>query len=104
MSSERRPRKGPAAVSPLWTVIELMFGAALLAAAALGGFVFAKRPAPNRVDVAGYFYVASDPSSHLAHELVRIGSLPVLLVGVGGIFAIAIFRDWVRAFACAAAP
>jgi membrane-associated phospholipid phosphatase len=56
------------------------------------------------VDAAGYFYVPSDPSSHLANELVKIGSLPVLLVGIGVIFAVTIFRDWVRAFACAAAP
>ena len=46
----------------------------------------------------------SDPSSHLANELVRLGSLPVLLTGVAVIFVVAIFRDWVRAFACASAP
>jgi membrane-associated phospholipid phosphatase len=81
-----------------------MFGVALLGAAALAGLLLAKRPGPNRVDAAGYFYVPSDPSSHLANELVKIGSLPVLLVGIGVIFAVTIFRDWVRAFACAAAP
>jgi len=81
-----------------------MFGVALLGAAALAGLLLAKRPGPNRVDAAGYFYVPSDPSSHLANELVKIGSLPVLLVGIGLIFAVTIFRDWVRAFACAAAP
>ena len=45
-----------------------------------------------------------DPGSRLANELVKIGSLPVLLAGVAAIFLLAIFRDWVRAFACAAAP
>jgi len=100
----QHPRRGPAAVSRFWTSIELMLGIALLGAAALAGLLLAKRPAPNRVDAAGYFYVPSDPSSHLANELVKIGSLPVLLAGVAVIFVVTIFRDWVRAFACAAAP
>lgn len=81
-----------------------MSGVALLGAAALAGLLLAKRPGPNRVDAAGYFRVPSDPRSHLANELVKLGSLPVLLAGVSVIFLVAIFRDWVRAFACAAAP
>jgi membrane-associated phospholipid phosphatase len=97
-------RRGPAAASRLWTTIELLLGLAMLAAAAVAGLLFAKRPGPNRVDAAGYFYVPSDPNSHLANELVRIGSKPVLIAGVIVVFLVAIFRDWVRAFACAAAP
>jgi len=81
-----------------------VLGTGLLGAAALAGLLLAKRPGPNRVDAAGYFYVPSDPGSHLANELVRTGSLPVLLAGVAVIFLVAIFRDWVRALACAAAP
>ncbi len=104
MGSPRRPRRGPAAVSRVWTAIEFVLGVALLGAAALAGVLIAKRPGPNRVDAAGYFYVPSDPGSHLANELVKIGSLPVLLVGIAVIFALTIFRDWVRALACAAAP
>jgi len=104
MVSYPRQRKGPGAVSRLWTVVELLLGIALLGAAAIAGLLLAKRPGPNRVDAAGYFYVPSDPSSHLAHELVKIGSLPVLLGGVAVIFLVAVFHDWVRAFACAAAP
>jgi len=76
----------------------------MLGVAAVAGLLFAKRPGPNRVDAAGYFYVPSDPNSHLANELVRLGSKPVLIVGVIVVFLVAIFRDWVRAFACAAAP
>jgi len=76
----------------------------MLGAAAVAGLLFAKRPGPNRVDAAGYFYVPSDPNSHLAHELVRLGSKPGLIIGVTVVFLVAIFRDWVRAFACAAAP
>ena len=81
-----------------------MLGAGLLAAAALAGLLLAKRPGPNRVDAAGYFYVPSDPGSHLANELVKLGSLPVLVAGVVVILLVAVFRDWVRALACAAAP
>jgi membrane-associated phospholipid phosphatase len=84
--------------------MELLLGLGCLAGAALAGLLLAKRPGPNRVDAAGYFYVPSDPSSHLANELVKIGSLPVLVAGVAVIFVVAIFRDWVRAFACALAP
>jgi len=56
------------------------------------------------VDSAGYFLLppASDP--HLAKELVQLGSVPVLAVGVVVIFLVAIFRDWVRAIACSVAP
>jgi membrane-associated phospholipid phosphatase len=97
-------RRGPAAASRLWTAIELLLGLAMLGAAAVAGLLFAKRPGPNRVDAAGYFYVPSDPNSHLANELVRLGSKPVLIIGVIVVFLVAIFRDWVRAVACAAAP
>jgi membrane-associated phospholipid phosphatase len=88
----------------MWTTIELVFGLACLGAAALAGLLLAKRPGPNRVDAAGYFYVPSDPGSHLANELVKIRSLPVLVVGVAVIFLLAVYRDWVRALACALAP
>jgi membrane-associated phospholipid phosphatase len=84
--------------------MELALSMAMLGAAAVAGLLFAKRPGVNRVDAAGYFYVPSDPHSHLASELVRLGSKPVLVVGVIIVFLVAIFRDWVRAFACAAAP
>ena len=84
--------------------MEFALGVCLLGAAALAGLLLAKRPEANRVDSTGYFYLPSDPRSHLANELVRIGSLPALVIGVCLIFFIAIFRDWVRALACAAAP
>ena len=104
MASQSRPRRGPAAVSHVWTAIELTLGVGLLGAAALAGLLLAQRPGPNRVDAAGFFRVPSDPSSHIANEVVKLGSLPVLLAGVAVIFAVAVYRDWVRAFACAAAP
>ena len=104
MARPRRPRRGPAAVSRFWIAIEFLSGVALLAAAAFAGLFLAKRPGQNRVDAAGYFYLPSDTSSHLANELVKIGSLPVLLAGIVVIFALTFFRDWVRTLACAAAP
>jgi membrane-associated phospholipid phosphatase len=88
----------------LWTWIEFLVGSVLLGAAALAGLLLARRPGPNRVDAAGYFYVPSDPRSQLANEIVKIGSLPVLVAGVVVIFLVAITRDWVRALACSAAP
>lgn len=91
-------------MSRLWTTVELLFGVCCLGAAAVAGLLLAKRPGPNRVDAAGYFIVPSDPHSHLANELVRIGSLPVLVVGVLTIFAVTVSRDWVRALACSLSP
>jgi membrane-associated phospholipid phosphatase len=88
----------------MWTSIELLFGLALLGAAAIAGLLLAKRPGPNRVDAAGYFYVPSDSHSHLATELVKLGSLPALLGGIAAIFLLCVFRDWVRAVACAISP
>ena len=91
-------------MSRVWTAIELTLGVGLLGVAALAGLLLAQRPGPNRVDAAGFFRVPSDPNSHIANEVVKLGSLPVLLAGVAVIFAVAVYRDWVRAFACAAAP
>ena len=91
-------------VSRSWTAMEFLLGACLLGAAALAGLLLARRPGPSRVDAAGFFFVPSDPSSRLANELVKIGSLPVLLAGIGLIFAVTIFRDWVRSLACAVSP
>lgn len=104
MSDQRRRRRGPAAVSGVWTTVEFMLGLCCLGAAASAGLLLAKRPGPNRVDAAGYFYVPSDPGSHLANELVKIGSFPVLVTGVLVIFFLTVFRDWVRALACSLAP
>jgi membrane-associated phospholipid phosphatase len=88
----------------IWIGLEILLGAVLLGGAALGGLLLAKRPGPNRVDAAGYFYLASDSHSHLAGELVKLGSLTGLVIGVGAVFLVEVFRDWVRACACAATP
>lgn len=99
-----RRRHGPAAATRRWTAVEVTVGAALLAAAAVVGFFLAHRPGPNRLDRAGDFLLPAAAGSHLAKELVQLGSLPVLVVGVIVIFVVAILQDWVRAIACAVAP
>ncbi len=87
-----------------WSAAELVFGVALLAGAALVGYLLAKHPEQNRLDAAGFWHLAADPTSRLANDLVKLGSLDGLLVGVVLAFLAAIWRDWVRALACAAAP
>ena len=99
-----RRRRGPAAATRRWTAVEVTLGAALLVAAAVVGFFLAHRPGPNRLDQAGDFLLPAAAGSHLAKELVQLGSLPVLVVGVIVIFVVAILQDWVRAIACAVAP
>ena len=37
-------------------------------------------------------------------DLVHVGSLSALVVGVVAVFAVAVLRDWVRAVACATSP
>lgn len=103
-SPPSRRRRGPGAASRKWTVIELAVGAALLVAAAMVGFLLARQPGPNRLDRAGDFLLPAAAGSHLAKDLVQLGSFPVLVVGVAVIFIAAVFRDWVRAIACAVAP
>jgi membrane-associated phospholipid phosphatase len=88
----------------LGTAIELTLGALLLGVSALAGLAFVHRPWPNRLDVWGYQALPADPGSHWANDLVHLGSLTALVLGVVIVFIIGVLRDWVRAVACAAAP
>ena len=99
-----RRRRGPRTAAPGWTVLELLSGAGLLGLAALAGLAFVHRPWPNRLDTIGFSRLASDPSSRWAHDLVNVGSLHVLLIGVVALFAVGLTRDWLRALSCAVAP
>jgi membrane-associated phospholipid phosphatase len=72
--------------------------------AATAGLAFVHRPWPNRLDVWGYAALPADPASRWAHDLVAVGSLGALIVGVAAVFVAAVLRDWVRAVACTAAP
>src|ERR1700722_20043946 len=101
--ASRRPR-GPRGASPLGIAFEFTLGAVLLGLTALAGLVFVHRPWPNRLDVWGYHVLPVDLSSRWAQHLVTLGSLTALVVGVALVFVIGLFRDWVRAVACAAAP
>jgi len=76
----------------------------MLGTAALGGLIFVHRPWPNRLDAWGYRALPAAFHSHWAHDFAKLGSLTVLVVGVIAVFIIGVFRDWVRAVACAAAP
>ncbi len=81
-----------------------MLGLTALAAAAVAGLAFVHRPWPNRLDVWGYAALPADSAAPWAHDLVIMGSLTALLVGVAVVFAAAVLRDWVRAVACATSP
>ncbi len=81
-----------------------MVGIAALTLAAVAGLAFVHRPWPNRLDLWGYRALPAEAGAHWASALVVLGSLPALIVGVSVVFAAGVFRDWVRAVACAAAP
>lgn len=81
-----------------------MLGVATLALAATAGLVFVHRPWPNRLDVWGYAVLPAEAGARWAHDLVRVGSLTALIVGAAVVLVIGVFRDWVRAVACAIAP
>jgi membrane-associated phospholipid phosphatase len=97
-------RHGPRAASLGGTGAQLLAGVTALAAAAVAGLAFVHRPWPNRLDVWGYTAFPADSYSGWAHDLVAVGSLSALLGGVVLVFAVGVFRDWVRAVACAVAP
>lgn len=97
-------RRGRAAPSLWWWASELVIGIGLLAGAALAGYLLAKHPEENRLDAAGFWHLAADPTSRLANDLVKLGSAEGLIAGVALAFLVAIWRNWVRALACAAAP
>ena len=96
--------RGPRAASPFGTVIELTLGALLLGLSALAGLAFVHRPWPNRLDVWGYQALPADSGSRWANDLVHLGSVSALVLGVAIVFIIGVLRDWVRAVACAVAP
>jgi membrane-associated phospholipid phosphatase len=75
-----------------------------LGLAALAGLAFVHRPWANRLDVWGFRVFPANFDSRWAHDFATLGSLTVLVVGVIVVFVVGIFRDWVRAIACAAAP
>jgi membrane-associated phospholipid phosphatase len=102
-STDRRPR-GPRSATPVGTAAELSIGAVLLGLSALAGLAFVHRPWPNRLDVWGFRLLPLDSGSRWGHDAVALGSLTALLVGVFIVFFVGIWRDWVRAVACACAP
>ena len=81
-----------------------MVGISCLVLAAVAGLAFVHRPWPNRLDVWGYTVLPAEAGARWAHDLVTVGSLPALVVGVAAVFVVGVLRDWMRAVACAVAP
>lgn len=104
MSARPETRGGPRAATLGGTTVQLMVGITALTLAAVAGLAFVHRPWPNRLDVWGYALLSAQSGAHWAHDLVAVGSLPALIVGVAVVFVVGVFRDWVRAVACAIAP
>jgi len=84
---------------------ELLVGCFLLGAAALAGLFFVRRPWPNRLDAIGFRILPADPTSPLAADVARLGSLTVLVAGVAALCVVAaVSRNWLRALSCLVAP
>lgn len=93
------------ASKPTAAVVELLVGCFLLAAAALAGLIFVRRPWPNRLDSIGLWALPADVASRWAADVAQLGSLTVLVAGVAVLgLAAALLRDWVRALSCVIAP
>ncbi len=86
------------------TTTQLAVGMSVLILAAVAGLAFVHRPWPNRLDVWGYTLLPARPGARWATDLVAVGSRAALIVGVAVVFVVGVFRDWVRAVACAVAP
>ena len=85
------------------SVAELVVGAALVAAAALGGLYFAVRPGPARVD--GWLQDLVGPSHALAFTHLSSFTHPaVIVVGAAIAAGACLPRDRPRALACLVAP
>lgn len=84
--------------------VELVVGLALLGGAALAGIAFVHRPWENRLDVFGFAHLPAEPDSRRWHLIADLGSLPVLLVGIGAAALLAVWRDRARALACLVGP
>ncbi len=96
--------RGPRRATLGGTALQLVVGATALTAAAVAGLAFVHRPWPNRLDLWGYAALPAESGAHWASDLVVLGSLPALIIGVSVVFVVGVFRDWVRAVACAVAP
>jgi membrane-associated phospholipid phosphatase len=102
VSSGRIRAPGPSA--GLGIMVELAVGFFLVGCASLAGLVFVHRPWPNRLDVVGYLLLPANLSSSWAQHFASLGSMSVLISGVLVVFLVGIWRDRVRAIACAIAP
>jgi membrane-associated phospholipid phosphatase len=86
------------------TVAELAAGLALLAAAAVAGALFVRRPWENRLDVFAYSVVPARLTWRGYLDVADLGSTAVFLAGTGLCAAVAMWRDRARALACLVGP
>jgi membrane-associated phospholipid phosphatase len=88
----------------VWHLTEVICGAFLFGMSALLGLYLSYRPGINRVDRWAYSVVDYARRSHLASDITKLGSTPVLIVGLVIVFATTFQRDRVRAVACTLGP
>jgi membrane-associated phospholipid phosphatase len=80
-------------------------GCLLLSGATLAGLLLIHRPWANRIDAIGLRLLPADLSSRWASDLVRLGSVPFLVVAVAALVLVALSsRDRVGALSCVVAP
>ncbi len=70
----------------------------------MAGLVLIHRPWPNRLDRVGAAVLREDFKTHLAAQVVHLGSMSALVIGVAVLFLVALFRDRIRAAAVLIAP
>ena len=110
MSLASPPRLRPVSVEPsaghhTRAVVELLLGCLLLGGATLAGLALVHRPWANRLDRIGLQLLPADMSSRWASDLVRLGSVPFLAVGITGLVLVALLsRNRAGAISCIVAP
>lgn len=85
-------------------ILELTAGIALLAAAALAGALFVRRPWENRLDVLGYNLIPERTTWRGYLDVADLGSTTVFLAGTAVLVMTVLWRDRARALACVVGP
>jgi len=85
--------------------VELVVGFVLLTGATLAGFALVHRPWANRFDRFGYKLLPQNLHAHWAVDITRLGSPPVVVLGMCGLALLAwLSRDRIAAISCLVAP
>jgi membrane-associated phospholipid phosphatase len=97
-------RQRQASSSGAAAVAELSLGLVLLAAAALAGALFVRRPWENRLDVWAYSLVPERLTWRGYLDVAELGSTAVFAAGIAVLALVSAFRDLARAIACVVGP